>query len=126
MRESRSLRKMRFLYRKRLADAKQVADMQEFSQAERGEDMEKSPILHYYPQPLLTIHTTREMCEPNVWTGGKPCTFQLMQCEEIMFYECMHCRRAGAPSFHLEDKEVPKDVVDQMRLHAELCLKLER
>lgn len=88
--------------------------------------MEESPILHYYPQPLLTIHTTREMSEPGVWTGGQPCTFQLMQCEAIMFYECMHCRRAGTPSFHLDDKEVPRDVVDEMRLHAELCSKLER
>ena len=55
------------------------------------------------------------------------CKFELRHADEFCWYECSHCKFCGCPSFPLSDlKDMPAEVMDHLKLHAELCSKLER
>jgi hypothetical protein len=129
MRDNRPFATARYYLRKRLAAARQAEAVREYRQAEEDSFMETQRTV-YLPLSKVKLTTTRYTDEDGKWKGGECCTFILMQDSPIYFYECTHCSRARIQSFGEKGKgypaEIPVDVFEEMKLHAELCEKIER
>lgn len=64
-------------------------------------------------------------CTPDI----KVVSFDLMKLQRIrsdaqdeffLFYECSECGHASCPSFSCTEKEIPMEVMERLREHAEL------
>ena len=94
-----------------------------WSQAERGSGMQCPPVLEIRPTPKAAGVT--EGVRSLIFQ--KTCRFDLRHADTFAWYECVHCKSCGCPSFSLDDlKDMPAEVLEHLKLHAELCSKLER
>lgn len=79
------------------------------------------------PTERKMVGAMRPGIDVQVWPLMPVCHFELRHAEQFAWYECLHCQNAGCPSFDLSGlKEIPAEVWEYMKLHAELCAKLDR